>query len=189
MSITSEQIAELEAALEKATKGEWEYRSHEFDDWGVIRSDTGAEATGFLVAISRAGCDADLDAHRAAKTDPYEPNGRFIALAHNLMPALIAAAKERDSAIAAGRKAAIEEAEEGEVRVVVSGLTGSGKSAIAGEIEIALRAIGVPVEWPDGAAEKNWSHADWQSALELYNPRVVIVERNVPRKQKDPTDG
>lgn len=33
----------------------------------------------------------------------------------------------------------------GEVVVTVSGLTGSGKSAIAGEIEIAMRAIGVPV--------------------------------------------
>jgi hypothetical protein len=92
--ITAQQLAELKAALANATKGEWEYRSHEFDDWGVIRSDKGAEATGFIVAISRAGGDADLDAHRAAKTDPYEPNGRFIVLAHNLLPALIAAAEE-----------------------------------------------------------------------------------------------
>jgi hypothetical protein len=87
-------------------------------------------------------------------------------------------------AFVGGRRAGIEEAAEGEVRVVVSGLTGSGKSAIAGEIEIALRAIGVPVEWPDGAGEKNMTHADWQTALELYKPRVVIVERNIPRKAK-----
>ncbi|MXF23894.1 ead/Ea22-like family protein, partial [Escherichia coli] len=33
----------------------------------------------------------------------------------------------------------------GEVLVVVSGFTGCGKSAIAGEIEIAMKAIGVPV--------------------------------------------
>ncbi|HFV7999966.1 TPA: ead/Ea22-like family protein, partial [Escherichia coli] len=35
----------------------------------------------------------------------------------------------------------------GEVLVVVSGFTGCGKSAIAGEIEIAMKAIGVPVQW------------------------------------------
>ncbi|EFP2103558.1 ead/Ea22-like family protein [Escherichia coli] len=34
----------------------------------------------------------------------------------------------------------------GEVLVVVSGFTGCGKSAIAGEIEIAMKAIGVPVK-------------------------------------------
>jgi hypothetical protein len=73
---------------------------------------------------------------------------------------------------------------DGEVHVIVSGLTGSGKSAIAGEIEIALRAIGVAVEWPDGTAEKNETHADWQTALELYKPRVVIIERNIPRTAK-----
>ncbi|EOA5255079.1 ead/Ea22-like family protein, partial [Escherichia coli] len=33
----------------------------------------------------------------------------------------------------------------GEVLVVVSGFTGCGKSAIAGEIEIAMKSIGVPV--------------------------------------------
>ncbi|STJ18654.1 putative EA22-like protein [Escherichia coli] len=42
----------------------------------------------------------------------------------------------------------------GEVLVVVSGFTGCGKSAIAGEIEIAMKAIGVPVLWTNGDAEK-----------------------------------
>ncbi|EPP4864007.1 ead/Ea22-like family protein, partial [Escherichia coli] len=42
----------------------------------------------------------------------------------------------------------------GEVLVVVSGFTGCGKSAIAGEIEIAMKAIGVPVQWTNGDAEK-----------------------------------
>ena len=41
----------------------------------------------------------------------------------------------------------------GEVLVVVSGFTGCGKSAIAGEIEIAMKAIGVPVRWTNGDAE------------------------------------
>lgn len=69
--------------------------------------------------------------------------------------------------------------EHGEVLVTVSGFTGSGKSAIAGEIEIMCRALGLQVEWPDGVAEKNMTHADWTTALEMYNPRVRIVERNV----------
>ena len=38
----------------------------------------------------------------------------------------------------------------GEVLVVVSGFTGCGKSAIAGEIEIAMSAIGVPVQSTNG---------------------------------------
>ncbi|HBA5964341.1 TPA: hypothetical protein J4S20_003518 [Escherichia coli] len=42
----------------------------------------------------------------------------------------------------------------GEVLVVVSGFTGCGKSAIAGEIEIAMKAIGVPVQWTNGDAER-----------------------------------
>jgi adenylylsulfate kinase-like enzyme len=42
----------------------------------------------------------------------------------------------------------------GEVLVTVAGFTGCGKGAIAGEIEIALKAIGVPVTWVNGDAEK-----------------------------------
>ncbi|WP_249525145.1 ead/Ea22-like family protein [Escherichia coli] len=48
----------------------------------------------------------------------------------------------------------------GEVLVVVSGFTGCGKSAIAGEIEIAMKAIGVPVQWTNGDAEKHMTGAD-----------------------------
>lgn len=69
----------------------------------------------------------------------------------------------------------------GEVVVTVSGLTGSGKSAIAGEIEIAMRAIGVPVHWMNGGAEKRMTGADWLTAIEMYKPTVRIVEVNVPR--------
>ena len=68
----------------------------------------------------------------------------------------------------------------GEVLVTVSGFTGCGKSAIAGEIEIAMKAIGVPVLWTDGDAEKRMTGADWLSAIEMYNPTVRIVEVNVP---------
>ncbi|EIY1839154.1 ead/Ea22-like family protein [Escherichia coli] len=69
----------------------------------------------------------------------------------------------------------------GEVLVVVSGFTGCGKSAIAGEIEIAMKAIGVPVKWANGDAEKRMTGADWLTAIEMYKPTVRIVEVNVPR--------
>jgi pantothenate kinase-related protein Tda10 len=65
------------------------------------------------------------------------------------------------------------------VSVFVTGATGSGKSAIAGEIEIALKAIGVDVTWEGGDDEKRLTHADWQGALEQYNPKVIIRELNV----------
>nr|WP_231566290.1 MULTISPECIES: ead/Ea22-like family protein [unclassified Serratia (in: enterobacteria)] len=68
---------------------------------------------------------------------------------------------------------------QGEVLVTVSGFTGCGKSAVAGEIEIALRAIGLPVVWTNGDAEKRMTGADWLTALEMYKPRVRIVEQNV----------
>lgn len=69
----------------------------------------------------------------------------------------------------------------GEVLVVVSGFTGCGKSAIAGEIEIAMKAIGVPVQWTNGDTEKRMTGADWLTAIEMYKPTVRIVEVNVPR--------
>lgn len=70
---------------------------------------------------------------------------------------------------------------QGEVLVTVSGFTGCGKSAIAGEIEIAMKAIGVPVTWANGDAEKRMTGADWLTAIEMYKPTVRIVEENIPR--------
>ncbi len=70
---------------------------------------------------------------------------------------------------------------QGEVLVTVAGFTGCGKSAIAGEIEIAMKAIGVPVTWANGDAEKQMTGADWLTAIEMYKPRVRIVEENTPR--------
>ncbi len=64
------------------------------------------------------------------------------------------------------------------VMVIVSGETGSGKSAICGEIEIALKAIGLPVIWND-QGEKRMTHADWQSSIDLYRPEVKIIEQNI----------
>ena len=63
--------------------------------------------------------------------------------------------------------------------IVVSGPVGSGKSAILGEIEIALKALGIPVRYADLAgerAEKNATHADWDTYLEMYRPSVVLAE-------------
>ncbi|EOI2370518.1 ead/Ea22-like family protein [Klebsiella aerogenes] len=70
---------------------------------------------------------------------------------------------------------------QGEVLVTVAGFTGCGKSAIAGEIEIAMRAIGVPVTWANGDSEKRMTGADWLTAIEMYKPSVRIVEVNIPR--------
>jgi hypothetical protein len=71
---------------------------------------------------------------------------------------------------------------DGEVLVTVSGLTGSGKSGVAGEIEILCKALGLQVEWKDSGEEKRMTYADWTHALELYKPRVTIIEQNIPRK-------
>lgn len=70
-------------------------------------------------------------------------------------------------------------AENNVVKVTVSGPVGCGKSAICGEIEIALRALGIPVTFSEPAkmqSEKNMTHADWDKALDLYKPQVVISE-------------
>lgn len=67
---------------------------------------------------------------------------------------------------------------ETKLTVKVSGPVGSGKSAICGEIEIAMKAIGVPVEWRDGDSEKRLTHADWARDLDLYKPSVAICEEN-----------
>ncbi|MBL0816625.1 ead/Ea22-like family protein [Klebsiella pneumoniae] len=70
---------------------------------------------------------------------------------------------------------------QGEVLVTVAGFSGCGKSAIAGEIEIAMKAIGVPVTWANGNSEKRMTGADWLTAIEMYKPSVRIVEENIPR--------
>lgn len=64
------------------------------------------------------------------------------------------------------------------ILVTVSGPVGCGKSAVAGEIEIMCKALGLHVEWPGGSDEKRLTHADWTEALELYQPIVRIEEKN-----------
>ena len=70
---------------------------------------------------------------------------------------------------------------QGEVLVTVAGFTGCGKSAIAGEIEIAMKAIGLPVTWANGDSEKRMTGSDWLTAIEMYKPTVRVVEVNIPR--------
>lgn len=94
----------------------------------------------------------------------------------------LAAENARLSARVAELKKGLEPLEDGKVYVEVYGLTGTGKSAVMGEIEIALMALGVPVEHDaEFVSEKRMTHADWQDALEFYNPVVVLRERNVSR--------
>lgn len=66
------------------------------------------------------------------------------------------------------------------VKITASGKVGCGKSAVLGEIEIALRAIGLKVEWAEGSAEKGLTHADWITELEMYQPTVVLSEKIEP---------
>lgn len=62
------------------------------------------------------------------------------------------------------------------IHVHIVGPVGCGKSALAGEIEILCKALGLTVSWPEGQSEKRMTGADWQSALEMYRPSVVIHE-------------
>lgn len=76
-----------------------------------------------------------------------------------------------------------------EVTITVSGPVGSGKSALLGEIEILMRALGVPYRYEDAEAaqsEKHMTHADWTDALEMYKPRVVLVEQIVQAEKEKP---
>ncbi|TNC14868.1 hypothetical protein FF100_04630 [Methylobacterium terricola] len=71
------------------------------------------------------------------------------------------------------------------VRVIVAGPVGCGKSAVLGEIEIAMKAIGVPVRFADEKAfqaEKRMTRADWARDLDMYQPTVVLEERIEPER-------
>lgn len=69
------------------------------------------------------------------------------------------------------------------VHIHIVGPVGSGKSALAGEIEILCKALGLDVSWPDGQSEKNMTGADWQHALDMYRPTVVIHESDAQGAQ------
>ncbi|HFI7689000.1 TPA: ead/Ea22-like family protein [Escherichia coli] len=166
----------LREAAEKATPGNWWIDSH------------GQAMVSFIdnEVLEVFVTDNKRDAVRHEDTGNLsrwrnDNDATFIATAN---PATVLALL--DELEAAEKRIAELEAREikpakGEVLAVVSGFTGCGKSAIAGEIEIAMKAIGVPVKWTNGDAEKRMTGADWLTAIEMYKPTVRIVEVNVPR--------
>lgn len=129
---------------------------------------------------------AERDAYKAADEAMQEEVGRLHAEIHELKAERDALAEKVKELQANDRPA--RELKNGEVLVEVHGLTGSGKSAVAGEIEILCKALGLQVQWENGDEEKFLTHADWTAALELYNPRVRIVEVNTPRPAIRGTD-
>lgn len=151
----------LRGAAENATPGEWCTDDH----YGVI-ADAGLNANYYIASCS--GPD-------------NRSNKRFIAAANPAVVLALLDEREADKKRIAELEAREIKPAKGEVLVVVSGFTGCGKSAIAGEIEIAMKAIGVPVQWTNGDAEKRMTGADWLTAIEMYKPTVRIVEVNVPR--------
>jgi hypothetical protein len=68
-----------------------------------------------------------------------------------------------------------------EIEIIARGETGSGKSALLGEVEILLRALNIPYRYAnpkDAEYEKNG--ADWIGELEKAKPAVVLIEMNKP---------
>ncbi|HAX2040876.1 TPA: ead/Ea22-like family protein [Escherichia coli] len=169
----------LREKAEKATCGVWslEYGEGRFDgDDALIHR----EAAGYIPicriegAHPESGFDEDFQMEQQA-------NAEFIAAASPATVLALLDEREADKKRIAELEAREIKPAKGEVLVVVSGFTGCGKSAIAGEIEIAMKAIGVPVKWTNGDAEKHMTGADWLTAIEMYKPTVRIVEVNVPR--------
>ncbi len=197
----------LREAAEKATCGEWslEYGEERFDAGDALIH---REVVGYLPicriegAHPESGFDEDFQMEQQANAefiaaanpatvlallDELERNQQYIKRRDQENEDIaLTVGKLRVELEAAEKRIAELEAREikpakGEVLVVVSGFTGCRKSAIAGEIEIAMKAIGVPVKWTNGDAEKRMTGADGLTAIEMYKPTVRIVEVNVPR--------
>ena len=69
------------------------------------------------------------------------------------------------------------------VTVTVSGPTGSGKSRVALEIEVALKAAGVKVEWSDVDGLRQMeaeAHSEATGGWQPDMPEVVLQEINTP---------
>lgn len=96
--MTTQLADQLKGLAGRITPGEWLYRPEpEYDGWGILRMAPDAE--GWRPVIMQA-CDPRyineecLSEHRRAKTDPWQANAEFIALARNNLPAIIAALEE-----------------------------------------------------------------------------------------------
>lgn len=75
-----------------------------------------------------------------------------------------------------------------EVTITISGLTGSGKSAIMSEVIVALKAAGVDVR-----TDKEWrwemngrSGDSFADDLESIKPVVTVREVNIPHPKDQP---
>ncbi|MDN2243364.1 ead/Ea22-like family protein [Escherichia coli] len=177
----------LREAAEKATWGDWDsYKPHRGARGYEVR--LSSQAIAQHVLKNNAEFIAAFNPKVAlALLDERERNQQYIKSRYQENEDIaLTVGKLRVELEAAEKRIAELEAREikpakGEVLVVVSGFTGCGKSAIAGEIEIAMKAIGVPVKWTNGDAEKRMTGADWLTAIEMYKPTVRIVEVNVPR--------
>ncbi|MBB8698188.1 ead/Ea22-like family protein [Escherichia coli] len=177
----------LREAAEKATWGDWDsYKPHRGARGYEVR--LSSQAIAQHVLKNNAEFIAAFNPKIAlALLDERERNLQYIKRRDQENEDIaLTVGKLRVELEAAEKRIAELEAREikpakGEVLVVVSGFTGCGKSAIAGEIEIAMKAIGVPVKWTNGDAEKRMTGADWLTAIEMYKPTVRIVEVNVPR--------
>ncbi|ELW5401491.1 ead/Ea22-like family protein [Escherichia coli] len=177
----------LREAAEKATWGDWNsYKPHRGARGYEVR--LSSQAIAQHVLKNNAEFIAAFNPKIAlALLDELERNQQYIKSRDQENEDIaLTVGKLRVELEAAEKRIAELEAREikpakGEVLVVVSGFTGCGKSAIAGEIEIAMKAIGVPVKWTNGDAEKRMTGADWLTAIEMYKPTVRIVEVNVPR--------
>jgi Mrp family chromosome partitioning ATPase len=69
------------------------------------------------------------------------------------------------------------------VTVTVSGPTGSGKSHIALEIEVALRAAGIKVAWSDIDGQRQMeaeAHSEATGGWQPEMPEVLLQEINTP---------
>ena len=153
----------LKAAAEKATQGNW--RAFQYHDG---RCGIGGGHNAEIMVCEHISKERPHDAMFIAMANP----ANIIALVEALEKAQQRIAKLESRTVTV---------KQGEVLVTVAGFTGCGKSAIAGEIEIAMKAIGVPVTWANGDSEKRMTGADWLTAIEMYKPTVRIVEVNIPR--------
>lgn len=184
MTDITELAQSLKAAAEKATQGNW--RAFKYHDGRC--------------GIGGGHHDEIMVCEHISKRRPHD--AEFIALANPANILALVEALEKAQGMEAYWKtqcrgitdhceelqARIAELEsrtvtvkQGEVLVTVAGFTGCGKSAIAGEIEISMKAIGVPVTWANGDSEKRMTGADLLIAIEMYKPTVRIVEVNIPR--------
>ena len=180
MTITLQAVNELIQSLESA--GELSIREQKFlklaKEFSICSASLDAAIkTGNMLADQ----NAQLAAENVALVEALEKAQQLATQQGNIACALFDEVTAQRQRIA-GLESRTVTVKQGEVLVTVAGFTGCGKSAIAGEIEIAMKAIGLPVAWANGDSEKRMTGADWLTAIEMYKPTVRIVEVNIPRR-------